>query len=341
MRVLVDVVHPAHVHFFRNPLTLLRSAGHEILITSRDKECTLELLDQFGIEHQPLTAQTTGVAAMAAELVRRDVALARVARAFRPDVITGLGGVCAAHVGRLLGVRSVVFYDTENAHLQNALTYPFAHRIVVPRCYRGWTPRWKTTRYPGYHELSYLHPTRFSPDREIATRNGVATASDTYLIRVVSWQANHDIGVRGWSPELLGRVVERLASTGKVLISAESRLPPALEQYRYRGDVAALHHVIAFCRATVGESATVASEAAVLGVPSVYAASVSRGYIDEQQHRYGLTRVVAARTAPVLEAIDGVLATSRAEYGSRRQTLLSDTIDVAAFVAERLQEVAR
>lgn len=341
MRVLVDVVHPAHVHFFRNPLTLLRVAGHETLVTSRDKECTLELLDRLGIEHQPLTAQRTGVAAMAAELVRRDVALARVARVFRPDVIAGLGGVCAAHVGRLLDIRSVVFYDTENAYLQNALTYPFAHRIVVPRCYRGWTPRWKTTRYAGYHELSYLHPERFTPDREIAVRNGVATAGETYLIRVVSWQANHDIGAQGWSPQLLGRVVERLASTGKVLVSAEGQLPQALEQYRYRGDVAALHHVIAFCRATVGESATVASEAAVLGVPSVYAATVSRGYIDEQQHRYGLTRVVAARPAQVLEAIDDLLAASHAEYVSRRKALLADTIDVAAFVADQLQDSAK
>ena len=341
MRALVDIVHPAHVHFFRHPLRILEAHGHEVRVTSRDKDCTLELLDRFRIEHAPLTARGRGVGGLAAELLRRDRALLRVARSFRPDVITGLGGVCAAHVGRLTGTRSVVFYDTENAHLQNALTYPFAHRVVVPRCYRGWVPRWKTSRYAGYHELSYLHPARFTPDREVALANGLAPHGETFLVRVVSWDANHDLGVAGWSAGLLHRVVERLARSGTVLLSAEGALPATLERYRYRGDVAALHHVVAFCRATVGESATIASEAAVLGVPSVYAATVSRGYVDEQHERYAMVRVVPPREDAVLAAVDDTLATTPEEFDARKQALLSDTIDVAAYVADELEGAAR
>src|SRR5262249_20755089 len=37
-------------------------------------------------------------------------------------------------------------------------------------------------------------------------------------------------------------------------------------------------------------SATMASEAAVLGVPAVYVSPVGRGYTDEQETRYGLVR---------------------------------------------------
>lgn len=338
MRILIDIGHPAHVHFFKNPIRLLQEDGHEILVTSRAKECALELLDGYGLQHRCLSVQNSGGAlGMAKELIARNRALARVAREFRPDVMTGVGGIFVAQVGRWLGIPSVVFYDTENAHLQNALTYPFATKVVVPECYQGWTPKNKTIRYRGYHELSYLHPDYFTPDREIALANGLAPDGDTFLIRLVSWQANHDIGEKGWSPELLDAVVDYLAERGKVVISAEGPLPRHLEDHRFRGQVNQIHHLMAYCRAYVGESATMASECVVLGVPSVYVANVSRGYVDEQDQRYGLARVVAPRAAAnVIEEIKSVLMLSPEEIRSRHQKLLDETEDVASVVTDML-----
>ena len=40
----------------------------------------------------------------------------------------------------------------------------------------------------------------------------------------------------------------------------------------------------------VGESATMSSEAAVLGVPAVMIATTGRGYTDDQERRYELVR---------------------------------------------------
>ena len=68
------------------------------------------------------------------------------------------------------------------------------------------------------------------------------------------------------------RVSERLRAHGRVRVSSESPLPAHLDAHRYRGDPGEIHHVMAFCRAVIGESATMASEAAVLGVPAVYEA---------------------------------------------------------------------
>lgn len=336
MRILIDIGHPAHVHFFKNPIRLLQEEGHQILITSRDKECAIGLLDDLGLEHRCLSVQNRGgVGGMVQELVARNRALMRVARDYRPDVMTGVGGIFAAQVGRWLGIPSVVFYDTENAHLQNALTYPFANKVVVPECYRGWTPKKKTIRYRGYHELSYLHPEYFTPEREVALANGLAADGDTFLIRLVSWKANHDIGEKGWSAELLDAVVIFLGERGRVIISAEDQLPEHLERYRFRGQADQIHHLMAYCRAYAGESATMASECAVLGVPSVYAADVSRGYIDEQARRYGLTRKVPDRTGEnLMEALEAVLLLPLEEIGRRRQRLLEDTVDVASVARD-------
>ncbi len=43
MRILIEITHPAHVHFFRNAIDIWKSQGHEVAVTARDKEIVLEL----------------------------------------------------------------------------------------------------------------------------------------------------------------------------------------------------------------------------------------------------------------------------------------------------------
>ena len=338
MNVLIDIGHPAHVHFFRHPIEQLRAHGHRVAITSRDKECAIDLLDALGFEHQVLSRQRGGLLGLGLELVQRETALYRLSRGFRPDVMAEIGGIFVAHVGRLMGVPALAFYDTENATLQNALTYPFASAVVVPRCYTGYLPHRRHLRYPGYHELSYLHPDYFHPDRARALAAGLAPEGDTFLVRVVSWRANHDVGEKGWTRELLAGVIGRLAPLGRVILSAEHTTDPQFAPYAYRGPAADLHHLLAFCRLYVGESATIASEAAVLGVPAIYAAATRRGYTDEQEARYGLVKNVRRLTlGGINEAIDACLAQPREHWAQARIALLADTVDVAAFVTDCIE----
>jgi predicted glycosyltransferase len=340
-RVLFDICHPAHVHFFRHPMALLRERGWEVLVTSREKEMALDLLDGLGIAHTPISAHRGGPVALGRELLVRDWRLWKVARKFRPAVMAAIGGTFVAHVGAVLRVPALAFYDTENAKLQNAITYPLARQVVVPRCYAAWTPDRRTLRYAGYHELSYLHPARFTPDREVAVRNGLAASGDTVLVRLVSWKANHDVGERGIDATGLGRIVDRLARRAHVLISAEGTLPGRFDALRYHGDPGAIHHVMAYCRGFVGESATMASECAVMGVPAVYIALTGRGYTDEQESRYGLVRNVRTLDAAAIDAaLDWLWAQSPEAMASARSHLLGDTVDVAAFVAATIEAAA-
>ena len=338
MRIIFDLNHPAHVHFFRQPMALLRDRGHELLVASREKDVAIELLSGLGIEHVTLSTQSSGGAVgLIRELIQRDWALWRLARRWRADCLTAIGGTFSAHAGVLARIPSLVFYDTENARMQNAITYPLASHVYVPRCYQAWLPK-KSSRYAGYHELSYLHPNYFEANRDIAIANGLAESGPTFLLRTLSWQANHDVGENSWSPELLAHIVTKLASRGQVLISAEGDLEPRFEQYRYSGDPTCLHHVMAHCAAYVGESATMASECAVLGVPSIYSAETGRGYMDEQEQRYGLVRNMPQLDWKTLEpVIDELLAYPPQHWQKARQALLEDTIDVAAFVADAIE----
>jgi predicted glycosyltransferase len=92
MRVLIDIGHPAHVHFFRRPIELLREQGHQILITSRQKEIAADLLDAYGMEHVSLSKEG-GKSGLLGELIVRDFRLWRVVRQWRPDVMAAIGGI--------------------------------------------------------------------------------------------------------------------------------------------------------------------------------------------------------------------------------------------------------
>lgn len=336
--ILVDVCHPAHAHFFRHPIALWREQGCTVHVAARDKDVALPLMREFGIECTTLGRTGTGALSLMAELVRRDFALYRLARRVRAQAITAIGGIFAAHAAFAARIPSVVFYDTEIATMQNRLTYPLASVVAVPRCYRGWTPLSRTTRYAGYHELSYLHPDRFVPDRDRAVAAGVDPARPTYLVRLVAWTANHDFGDSGLSPDAVMALVERLGKNGHVVISSENPLPLELDALRFRGRVSDMHHLMAFCAGYFGESATMASECAVLGVPAVYAANSPRGYTDEQQSRYGLVHNVRELRSEALDAAcDWLLAQDSDAIVEKRDALLAESVDVAEFVAQTVR----
>lgn len=336
MRIIIDICHPAHFHFFRNPINILRANGHEVVVTSRDKEMTLELIESEGWDHVLLCRTARNSSGLLAELVQRNVALFKLVRKFDPDVMAAIGGIFVAQVGALTRTPSVVFYDTENARLQNLLTYPFASIVSVPNCYESWVPG-HTVRYAGYHELSYLQPNYFKPDIRVAMKNGLAPNVDTFLIRVVAWKANHDVGEEGWSTELLSKVVNKLTERGKVIISSEMDLPTDLQTYRFSGNPSEIHHLMAYCRLYIGESATMASESVVLGVPAIYVAKTGRGYCNQQEQEFGLLKNVKDLSiGSIFAAIDDVLNLPKNTIEDRWVRMMNVMADVPVHVVSLL-----
>ena len=162
MRILIDILHPAHVHFFRNFHDEMAGRGHQLCITARAKDRSLDLLDRFGLPYHHLSDQRSGGVGMTVEMAERTARLVRLMRRFRPDVLTGIMGPSIALAGAVRRVPAVVFYDTEFATQTNRFVYPLAHSVCTPDCYQGKVPG-THRRYAGYHELAYLHPNRFQP----------------------------------------------------------------------------------------------------------------------------------------------------------------------------------
>ena len=287
MRLLLDITHPAHLHFFRNLVTRLRAEGHEVYLAGRDKDILLELAAAHGLELDTFGRARPGFLSLGREMLARQRRLLGIIRRFRPDAIMAIAGTFVALPGRLKRVPTYVFYDSEHATVSNLLSYPFATCVYVPRCYLG-SIRWRHERYDGYHELAYLHPDYFTPDPAVLGEAGLEPGEPFSLVRFVGWTAGHDIGVAGLGLEQKIDAVRRLSRHARVLVSTEGDLPAELEPMRLRLDVSRIHHLMAHAALVFGEGATMMSEAAVLGVPSVYVNPLTAGTLEEQEREYGI-----------------------------------------------------
>jgi predicted glycosyltransferase len=335
VRVLIDVLHPAHVHFFRNFHQEMEARGHELHVTARAKDRSLELLEQYHLPYDHISDQRSGGVGLVTEMTQRTGRLMKVMKEFRPDVMTGIMGPSIAVAGKLKRVPAVVFYDTEFAKQTNWFVYPLATSVCTPDCYQG-KVRGTHVTYAGYHELAYLHPNRFQPDPARLAAFGLAPGESYSFVRFVSWQAVHDKRETGFTGAQKRALVDTLRAHGRVLISSEAPLPADLVQYEVKGPVEDIHHLLAYAQLIVGESATMSSEAAVLGVPAVMIATSGRGYTDDEERRYGLVRhFTEDQYDRAVETIEKLFAESPRELGQRaREQLLAEKIDVTRWMVD-------
>ena len=342
MRILVDITHPAHVHFFRNALGIWSRKGHQVLVASRAKDITDELLDAFGIAHENLGTARSGLLGLGIELVSRTARLRRLVGSFRPHVMTAIGGVFIAQAGWLTRTPSVVFYDTENATLSNLLTYPFCSAVITPACYEGWVPERKHLRYAGYHELAYTHPHYFRPDPSVLSRFGLSRSEPFIVLRLVSWGAAHDVTDHGITA--LEQAFRVLEDYGRVLISSERPLPAELETHRLISSPECVLHLLYYARLFIGESATMASESATLGTPAVFISTSVRGYTNELEKRFDLAYTFSdpreGQSRGLAKAIE-ILDDPRSGelWAKKRGTMLASMIDVTELIVHEVERL--
>lgn len=332
MNILIDIGHPAHVHMFRRFAVEMRSRGHRVLFTCRDKEFEVRLLGAFGFDFVNFGRKSTSTFGKMLDLLRFDWKEWRVAQRFKPDVFVSHGSITASHVAWLTSRPHIAFEDTFNLE-QIRLYEPFTSVILTSQ-YDHPLHSPKVLRYAGYNELLYLHPNRFKPDAAVLAELGLREGEKFAIMRFVSWNATHDRGHCGLSMENKRLAIAEFSKYAKVFISSEKPLPDEFEPYRFPVPPERMHDAMAFASLVFGESATMVSEGVMLGVPGVYTDSTGRLYTDELEHKYGLCFNFSENPDGQRSAIDkGVELLRRGERTlPNYPQMLDEHIDPTAFL---------
>ena len=340
MRILIDVAHPAHVHFFRNAAKMLQEKGHVVEFTAKHKEVTLRLLDYYGFKYSNLGKPKKGLLRKAYALLEFDYKTFMIARKYKPDIFMSLNSPYMAHASYLMRKPHIAFEDTEDAKYVFMLSNPFTEVICTPDCFKTDFGK-KHVRFKGYKELAYLHPDRFSPDPSVLKDLGLAPGERFTVLRFISWAAHHDVGLKGINEA--EELVRSLEKYGKVFITSESPLTSELEKYRITCPPEKMQSLLYYSQLYIGEGGTMAVEAAVLGVPSIHIESDSQGsatgyhygHFMELRDKYGLLYFYPdQRTAfeKAKEILDN--QNCRSEYSEKRKKLIEEKLDVSSWMVD-------
>jgi predicted glycosyltransferase len=337
MRILIDIGHPAHLHYYRNLARELEKQNHVVFWTVKDIPVAKTLLKFYGFQFKQLPKKSDHLIGKIWKQLLYDVIIYWFCRTKKIDIAIGTS-VSIAHISRISNVKSIVFDDDDDdvQPLVTKYVNPFADYLLSPEALKGKRKRKDTIYYPGYHELAYLHPKRFIPDPKVLTEAGIAPDSPFFIMRFNVFKAHHDKGIIGLSLSQKLQLIEILKPYGKIFITTEREIEPELKEFQLKVAPEKIHSLMSYATLFLGDSQTMTSEAAVLGIPSLrcntFAGRIS--YIEEEEHKYHLTFGFKPEEFDTMVLkLKELLAISnlKEEWQIRKSRMLEEKIDVTSF----------
>jgi len=332
VRILIDIGHPAHVHYFRNFIKIMEEKGHQFFIIAKNRNITYELLNYYKIPFIKRKDYPSSLIGKLVNIPLTDLYVIKQTRRFKPDILLGFSGTHIAHAGSVLRIPSIVIDDTDHATLAHLSYKSFASCILTPYSFLKDFGE-KQIRFKGFTDLFYLHPQLFKPDTSVRKMLGVSSEESFAVLRFISWNASHDVGQNGITEECKIKLVEYLKEKKyKVFISSEGNISKELLQYQIKIPSEHIHSVLSEADLYIGESGTMATEAAVLGTPSFLLNGLDAGVFQELV-KSGLLYHYK-NTFGIIDNIDSVIKQSYLKeiHTAKRNDLLKENINVTSFL---------
>jgi predicted glycosyltransferase len=339
MKIMIGICHPKDVHFWKYIINNLENDGHEVKILAWNKDITLYLLNIYGFEYEIIGKSYKNLIGKSYDMFKSDLKVFKVTTKFKPNIFIH-GGPYLAHVSEIFRKVYIDYCDTEHAKLAHLTTFPFSDAIVTPSCFKKKINPKKHITFDGYSELAYLHPNYFKPDQSVLDDLDLSKNDKFIIIRFVFWGASHDIGQHGFTNE--EEIVSKMEEYGRVFITSEQKLNKNFEKYRITIPPEKIHDLLYYGTMYIGEGATMASEAAVLGTPAIYINTLRLGYLDEQEEKYGLVYNFSGPKMAQEQAIKKAIELLKDKdlknkWQKKRERLLSGKIDVTKFMTNYIE----
>ncbi len=326
--------HPAHYHNVSVVVKKLSDKGFRVVLVARGKDVLFKLLEGLPYEIIYLNPRKgKSKLSLIKTVIGREFVLFRLALKYKPKMLIGTD-IVIAHIGKLLNIPSVILNEDDAKEVPFLAKYGFKYATVVfspDSC--DILPYENKIGYKGYHELAYLHPLYFKPDKSKVSEL-LKDGQKYFILRFAELTAHHDKGKNGIDLIIAKKLITQLSPFGRVYITSERKLETELEPYRISIKPKNMHHALYFAQIYIGDSQTMAAEAAVLGTPSIrFNDFVGKlGYLEELEHKYNLTIGVPTDKSELLfNEIQQLLSNQnlQKDFDQRKENMLKESVDVA------------
>ncbi|MBQ0159602.1 MAG: DUF354 domain-containing protein [Bacteroidales bacterium] len=338
MKYIFELNHPKHYYQFKYVMQILHNHGHEILVLARDKDVLLNVLDEenvsytiFGKHNKTMMKKVLGTFSLVGNYVS-------IARRFHPDVIVSKASLYGVVTARIIGCKSIIFPDSEVVKVTNKYVVPLCSQVVTPQPFQL-NYGVKHVRIAGIFEDCYLSPQVFHPDKAVVEKYGLT--KPYAIIRFVGWFANHDVGNKGFSFDDKIQLVKSVSKYMRVYISVEGPLPEELSEYRLPTPASVIHDVLSSADLYIGDSQTMAAEAALLGTPAIRSNSFvgpndMSNFVMLQNRN--LLKNIAKPNEAIEKAEEFASQSQKSIWLSRREKYYEQVGDINAFIVSLLEK---
>jgi predicted glycosyltransferase len=334
MNILIDINHPAQVHYFRNLYKEL-IPRHKVYVSCKKVPLIEKLLNAYNISYKSYGEKKDNIILKAIYQIKYDIECYNFLKKYHIDIAIG-SSISNVHAAKFTKAISIATTDSDLYAIPLAakFVYPFADYLMMPDSL-AYQNHPKQICYPGYQELAYLHPNRFEPDPTVLEQCGLKESDTFFILRFTAFKAHHDIGMYGLSKEQKWDLIKLLELYGRVLITSEVN-DPEFTPYYINIAPEKIHSLLYYSSMLICDSQTMTTEAAVLGTPAfrcnTFAGKLT--VIEEIEKLYDL----AYSYHPIhydwmIRKIESVLHTDdyKSLWKEKRAKMLQDKIDVTAF----------
>lgn len=335
-RVLIEIGHPNDVHQFKYLYSELKKSGIDVFFLVKKKDIVIQLMESYNLPYKTFATTPKSFWKKIITLPLFTFKYFRFALNYKPDIILSRISPHSAHASFLLRIPHIGFADTESSGLLDTISVPFTDIIFTSVSYKKDYPK-NHIKYNGYIETWYLHPSRYKPNPTVLDLLGVKEGEMYFVLRFVSWNAHHDRGLTGLTDDFKKHLVKKLSGFGKVFISSELELPDELKKYTFNIPPHYMHDALYYSTLFYGESATMASECAMLGTPAVFIDPICRlGYTEDLEQRFDLIknfRTDKESLEKSLKYVESIISSSTKDkqLSLNHKKLINEVIDPISF----------
>ena len=270
MRILFDILHPAHLNFYKKTIQNLQ-AEHDVTVLVRPRGDLVDFAEKMlkipikvvGRHYGSRIGKLFG-------LFHRIAYLLWEGWKNPYDVATSHGGFYVSIACWIMRKRSVVFYDNAEYKLLFFLCRRFSSKFMIPQLLEIKGKNIGT--FNGYKELAYLN--RFEPAKEILKKYGVEKKKYVFIRQIAH------ISLDYWSDDSsqnMKTILDYLYENKVSIIASVEEGASQISKFREFDNIyilpestSEMHTLLYYAKCVISSGDTVAREAALLGTPAIY-----------------------------------------------------------------------
>lgn len=269
MKIIVDIAHPAHVNFFKKALRILSDQGHEILITGLRRGKLPRILEnELGEYSIHYVGKHTGskFSIIYEANIKKFFNLLFFALRHRPDFGLSVGSFNLGAVMKMFGKPNLQFDDDPERPVNVLLEKLTSTRLFFPPITKA---EGNVETMEALKEWAYLTPKYFKASSDELSKYSLESGNYIFVREVSSGSLNY----QDQDSNVVASFAHRFPTNVPVLLSLEDK--ETIGQYPkdwilLEEPVHDIHSLIYHSRMLVSSGDSMAREAAMLGVPSIY-----------------------------------------------------------------------